>query len=207
MQPTVNLENTAFFVGLPDEANKAKIDKQHEKGGKIIWILRPDEARKFSCPYGDLACEWRNDLDLQSFLFEYIAKNNGGEIMGSSEAAVVQFTGLFANVAELHSFDARSNEILSKKSQPMKNALRNYKWVEEGVPLRRLQDMGKTNKTFAVIVAAGPSLDPQWSHLKRTHTKEACVITVGRSYNMLMQHGVCPEFIVEAEQYEWNSRM
>ena len=93
MQPTVNLENTAFFVGLPDEANKAKIDKQHEKGGKIIWILRPDDARKFSCPYGDLACEWRNDIDLQSFLFEHIAKNNGGEIMGSSEAAVVQALG------------------------------------------------------------------------------------------------------------------
>lgn len=211
MDPRVKIKRTNFYVGLPAEADAGKIADFKATGGNIIWIISPEETSRFSCPYGDLAAEWKDDMDLKTFLFDHLNKEKGGEVWSAdpSSERFEKFVRMMIDISELHTFDAHSSKVLSKDNLPFRNGLRNFRWVEDGIPLSRLKDFAVKHKSAAIIVAAGPSLNSQWTHLKRIHPtpNSNCIITVGRSYAMLMKHGVCPEFVVEAEQYDWNAGM
>lgn len=200
----IKQDRITFYVGLPDP--KHDLARYRKDGGTIYWVLTPEDAPKFSCPYGDLAILWKDDAEIQAFLFSHIQNHKGGEIAGSNEEMQEKFCQLFFHVVELVNFDSHSSGVLNKNNIPFKNGLRNWRWVEDGIPLKRVKDRGKG--FGAVLIAAGPSLDGQWQHLKRLkETGKFLFLTVGRSYEACMRHGIIPEFVVEAEQFEWNHRM
>jgi len=202
-----SVKSLLLYAGPPREDECEGIEALKKEGGKVIFFLTPEEKKVYTLKPDEAGVTWENDALLQKWLMENMAIWTGGQIGGSSREKASQFAAVLGEVINLTNFDTRSLEFLSKDNEPARNIYRNYRWVEDGIPLRRAKGMGQNAVVF--IVAAGPSLNKQWETLARIQRERAdtTFIVCGRSYARAMEAGIIPDFVVEVEQFEWNDRI
>jgi len=206
MNPLPSAVNQMMFhIGIP--ASREGADKFKKDGGKVIFVLTPQEKEGFQLAAGEAGVTWESDEAVKSFLFENWHLWQGCTVNGNDETSMQRFAKILCEMVELHNFDLASVSALTKDNGPTKNALRNYRWVEDGIPLSRAK--GKGTGTLAIILAAGPSLNHQWAQLRRIRQSEpmSCFIVAGRTYRKAMKEGVIPNFVVEVEQFEWDDKI
>lgn len=174
------------------------------KGYKVVWVLTREELQKNMPLADEMTLIWDSDDQMRRLLHDQMYLWTGAEILPACERQE-KIAGIMAELISLHQFNTHSNEILGKNDQPTRNAIRNYRWYEEGIPIGRVRGKGKG--LAAVLIAAGPSLNGQWPYLRKLREKMRDVpfIVCGRSYKKAMQEGVFPEFVVEVEQYDWDA--
>lgn len=176
------------------------------KGYKLIWVLTREEL-KANMPMADEGTfVWENDNQLRRIFHDKMHEWQGGLILPEGERQE-KVAGIMADLTHLHAFNESSNKVLAIDDLPTRNAFRNFKWYEEGIPLSRIRGKGKGHS--AVLIAAGPSLNSQWPYLRklRETRKDMIFIVCGRSYKKAMQEGVVPEFVMEVEQYDWDAEL
>jgi hypothetical protein len=193
-----------LHCGPPTPENFAADHKK--KGYKIIWVLTKDEMKEFTPLADEMTFRWDSEAQIRRLFHDQMHLWTGALILPQCERQM-KLAEIMVELADLHNFNERSNTVLSKDDLPTRNAFRNYKWYEDGLPLARLRDRGKGGPT--VIVAAGPSLNGQWAHLRALRAKwpNAPFIVCGRSYKKAMMEGVFPQFVVEVEQYDWDAEL
>lgn len=205
-----------LFAGVPSEAEIPTIKAHKERGGKIIYFVTPEEQASLTLQPNEAGVVWNNDAFVKAFLFQHVNQWIGGKLgvfdgqVGANPGQMdrgQRLASLMADVLQLWSFDTTSAKHLFKDKVPQQNMFKNHRWVEDGIPFQAFKGKGKGVTT--IIIAAGPSLDSQWEHLKRIRDtrKDVGFICCGRSYKMAMRHGINPEFVHEVEQYEWNDRL
>jgi hypothetical protein len=205
-----------LFAGVPKEEEIPAIQEHKAKGGKIIYFVSPEERGSMVLKENEAGVVWNNDAFVKQFLFENIHGWIGAKVgifdgqvganVGSMERGQ-KLASMMSDVLQLWSFDTTSAKHLFKNMVPQQNMFKNHRWVEDGVPFSAFKGKGKG--VITIIIAAGPSLDSQWEHLKRIRDtrKDVGFICCGRSYKQAMKHGIIPEFVHEVEQYDWNDRL
>lgn len=202
--------NTVIHIGVPKD--RERFNQFKKDGGRIIYILSDEEAKGFTVrlhkerPEAEAAVTWKNDVYLKRWIFENDKILEGGELVCEEDQIdrMRKFSAILFEVIELHNFDSRSLKVLTKDNLPLRNIMKNFRWIEDGIKLARTKDSMKGRP--AVLIGAGPSLNKQWkilADLKRKFPGLA-YFCCGRSYKRLMQEGINPEFVVEAEEFEWN---
>jgi hypothetical protein len=192
-----------LYAGLP--APDDKIDEYLAAGGKLIYFLTAEEKAGFRpLKDGEAGVTWESDASVKRFMFENMHLWVGGQIGGHDPERAMKLADILKDLVDLHNFDLSSQTFLTKDREPMRNAFRNYRYVEDGVKLRRARNLIKGGS--CVIVAAGPSLDTQWGELARIRRTcpDVTFIVAGRSYKAAMKAGVPPDFVVEVEQFDWD---
>lgn len=191
-----------LFLGIPKNGENPR--KFKEDGGKLMWILTPEEQAKFDTYADEPVLVWVNDAQFRRSLFDRFDMWVGVTLVGDMER-MPRVAAILKEIVELNNFENRSAEILTKDRQPTRNALRNFKWVDDGIAIKRVRGRGKGIP--AVLIAAGPSLNSQWGLLRELRKAKPGIpfIIVGRTYKKAMAEGVWPDFVVEVEQYEWDS--
>lgn len=197
-----NSRSLLLYAGIPN--GKDDIEGFKKNGGKIIFFLTSEEKKQYALKPDEAGVTWDSDQYIHDWLLNNVGLWLGGQVGGNSEDKAAKFAGVMFPVIELHNFDVQSQKFLGKESVPTRNAFKNYRWVEDGLPLSRAKD--KAKGAVGVIIAAGPSLNTQWEHLKRIQQLgiPMVVIVAGRSYKKAMKSGVEPDIVVEVEQFEWD---
>lgn len=198
----------AVFIGVPNDAWERTLAARRSDGAHVTYVIPVADRHNFHARYPsegvDTLIAWQDDAQLRGVLFEMAPQFMGCMIDGSDEALVKRFCGILKNVIDLRDFDTSSAATLHKDGEPMANAIRNGRWIEDGLALHRLK--GSHKGRTAVIIAAGPSIDRQWDELRRLRTLAVpaplVFIVVGRTFKRAMAAGVGPDFVVEAEQYQ-----
>ena len=210
------MKSTTLFIGVPDDlagANRYVLD-----GGRLIIFsiegedVKPLEEFRWSVPARVEWWRWQHDELLRKHLFERLPTFVGamiGRVPNSErhKTAADKFTAIFRSVCELSNFDTRSFQFLSKDNLFTKNSFKNYRWVDDGIPMEQVQDALKGKEAF--IVAAGPSLTDALPHIKRARESEnpPVLLCAGRSYKLLALHGIMPDWVVEVEMFEWDHKI
>lgn len=206
---TKNCSSLRLHAGLP--APDYKTEDFKAQGGKIVFFLTPEEVASSQLEKREAVVTWRSDQEVRRFLFDNMHLWVGGEIVSQATAEgrerSSKLASILAPLIDLHNFDQKSMEFLSKNNEQMRNAFKNYRWVEDGIPLRRAKNFCKGAP--CVVIAAGPSLDAQWPKLReiRNSNEEWVFIVAGRAYKKAMKEGVFPDFVVEVEQFEWDDKI
>lgn len=202
-----SVKSMLLYAGLPREDEVPGIEQFKKAGGNVIFFLSPEEKGKYTLKPDEAGVTWENDTLLKKWLFENMHLWTGGQIGGSSPEKAQQFAGVLGEVVNLTNFDTQSVTFLAKDNEPAKNMYRNFRWVDDGVPLRRAKGLGKGQT--AVIVAAGPSLNDQWTDLVRIQreVENTTWIVCGRSYAKAAESGIVPDFVVEVEQFDWDDKI
>lgn len=197
-----NSKSLMLYAGVPN--NTDDIESFKKAGGKLIFFLTQEEKKTYTLKDDEAGVTWESDQYLHDWLLGNVGLWMGGQVGGNTEERAGKLAAVLFDIIELHNFDVASQKFLGKENVPTKNAFRNYRWVEDGIPLSRSKD--KAKGAIAVIVAAGPSLDSQWAHLARLQRAglNTVFIVAGRSYKQAMKSGVEPDFVVEVEQFEWD---
>jgi hypothetical protein len=200
-----SLENTKsllLYAGIPNGADD--IESFKKNGGKIIFFLSSAEKNQYTLKHDEAGVTWDDDQYVHNWLLTNVSTWLGGQIGGNTEERAGKLAGVIIPVIELHNFDVTSLKFLNKDNTPTKNALRNYRWVEDGIPLSRAK--GKAKGHVGVLIAAGPSLNAQWKELLRLRNLNIplMVFVVGRSYKAAMKAGLEPDIVVEVEQFDWD---
>jgi hypothetical protein len=205
-----------LFAGVPKESELPAIEAHKAKGGKVIYFVQPEDQPKLTLKEGEAGVVWSDDSFVKKFLFDHVHQWIGGKLgtfdgqVGANEGDMPKgqhLASMMADVLQLWSFDHTSAQHLFKDSVPQRNMFRNHRFIEDGTPFQVFKARGRGVTT--VLVAAGPSLDTQWEHLRRIRQNmpNAGFIVCGRSYKQAMKHGIAPEFVMEVEQYDWNDRL
>lgn len=196
-----------LYAGLPQPEHN--LDERRKQGYKTIFFLSPEEVKLFACPYGDQALVWECDeLILTFFQDNFMSLALETAQIADTGDRSTKLAQILMEAGNLIGFDVHSAKVLEQKKEPLRNAMKNWRWVEDGLPLRRLKGMGKKFGHAAILIAAGPSLNGQWAELRRIREDKnlkTSFIVVGRSYRKAVSEGIMPEFIVEAEQFEWDN--
>lgn len=211
---TVNLP--MLFAGPPSPEEMPLIEQYRKDKRTIIYFLTPEEAKTFKLVEGEAGVVWTDDAFVKNFMFQHIHAWMGGQIgildstIGSNkdnQDRSARLASIMQDVIQLWSFDTSSAQHLFKDMVPQKNMFRNHRWIEDGAPFSAFKGKGKGIVT--VLIAAGPSLDSQWEHLRRIRQNmpNAGFVVCGRSYKQAMKNGVAPEFVYEVEQFEWDDRL
>lgn|SRR3990167_4667400 len=196
-----------WVVGIPTKKDVLDAVEMRKKEGKhIIRLLTPSEKLNASMGENEQGVTWENDEKLKRWLFDNEQYWLGAEFLADPEEPKMQpFVLIIGALMDLHNFDQSSAKVLSEDDMPFRNSMKNAKWIEDGVLMRRLKGAGWKAGKFAVLVAAGPSLDGQWEQLRRLRSDPlAAFLIVGRTYRAAMANGVWPDFVVECEMYDWN---
>jgi len=176
------------------------------KGYKLVWILTREEL-KANMPLADEGTfVWDSDAQLRRLFHDQMHQWTGAMLVPEGEKQE-RVAGIMAELIALQQFNDSSNKILSADDLPMRNAIRNWQWYENGLPLSRVREKGKGAPV--VLIAAGPSLNDQWPYLRAYREKHRDVpfIVCGRTYKKAMAEGVWPEFVMEVEQYDWDAEI
>lgn len=192
-----------LYAGIPNATDD--IEGFKKNGGRIIFFMTSEEKASYTLKADEAGVLWDDDQYIHNWLLNNVGLWLGGQIGGNTEARASQLAGVIFPVIELHNFDIQSQKFLGKENVPTKNAFRNYRWVEDGIPLHRAKDKNKGG--IGILVAAGPSLNTQWADLARIQRltgPSTMVFVAGRSYKAAMKHGVEPDMVVEVEQFEWD---
>lgn len=206
-----------LFAGLPSAEELKPIEDHKKQGGQIIYFVSEAEKLLYDLKPQEAGVVWTNDESVKQFLFENINGWMGGKIGNQMEGGIgaanenmpraQRLASILMDVVQLWQFDQTSAKHLFKDNLPFKNMLKNHRWVDDGIHFHDLKGKGKGITT--ILIAAGPSLDSQWEHLKRIREKVPNVgfVVCGRSYKQAMKYGIYPEFIQEVEQFEWDDRL
>lgn len=192
-----------LYAGIPNSTDD--IEGFKKNGGRIIFFMTSEEKAQYSLKPDEAGVLWDDDQYIHNWLLNNVGLWLGGQIGGNSEARAGQLAGVIFPVIELHNFDIQSQKFLGKENVPTRNAFRNYRWVEDGIPLHRAKDKNKGG--VGILVAAGPSLNSQWADLLRIQRlpgQSTMVFVAGRTYKAAMKNGVEPDMVVEVEQFEWD---
>lgn len=195
-----NSKHLLLYAGKPNGTDD--IEGYKKNGGRIIFFMTSEEKKEYTLKPDESGVTWDNDAMVKLFLLENIPLWIGGQIGGNNQERVEKLAAIVFALTELYNFDTASVKYLHNNNEPAKNAYRNFKWIEEGVPLYRAKDKAKGG--IVLVIAAGPSLDAQWEDLARIHKLGAVVIVAGRTYKRAMKAGITPDFVVEVEQFEWD---
>lgn len=196
-----------WVIGIPKGKDVLDTIELRKKAGKhIIRLVTPEEKFSLTLGENEQGVTWENDEKLKRWMFDHQEFWLGAEFLSDPEQKNTQaFIDIVGTLMDLQNFDTASVRILTEDNMPMRNSMKNAKWIEDGVALRRIKGPKEGRRNYAVIVAAGPSLDSQWEELKRIRKDpRSCFIIVGRTYRQAMKHGVFPDFVVECEMYDWN---
>ncbi len=216
MEPTSVIRLPMLFAGVPSAGEASAMAEHRKSGGQIIYFVTPEEQKQITLASGEAGVVWQNDAFVKKFLFEHVHGWMGGKV-GNIDQLVGATAGdmdrsrhlasLMHDVLALYSFDHTSAQHLFKDGEPQRNMFKNHRWIEDGTPFQVFKGRGKG--VITICVAAGPSLDGQWEHLKRIRDTMPNVgfIVCGRSYRQAMKYGLRPEFVHEVEQFEWNDRL
>ncbi len=196
-----------WVIGLPK--GKDVLDRVEERkaaGKHIIRLLTPQEKQSATLGENEQGVTWKSDDELKRFLFDHNELWLGAEFLADPEETKMQpFVHLVGALMDLHNFDQSSAKVLAEDDMPMRNAMKNSQWIENGVQMRRIKDVAAKANKYCILIAAGPSLDAQWEQLRRIRKDpRCCVIMVGRTFKQAMRNGVYPDFVVECEMYDWN---
>lgn len=200
------MKQLVLYVGIPTP--EAPLEPLKARGSHVILFLSSEEKARYALKSDEAGVTWDDDVLLKRFLHDNMQVWMGGEIHGKDTERKEHFAKILIEIANLMNFDTSSVEVLTKNKQPTRNAFRNFRYCEDGIPMRRAWEFAKG--TAAVIVAAGPSLNAQWKELKRfreTTQKGVIFIVCGRIYKKAMQEGLIPDFVVEVEQFDWDDRL
>lgn len=200
-----SVQSLMFHVGVP--ASPEGVDLFKSQGGKIVFVLTPEEKEKYQLKPDEAGITWSSDEAVKAYLFENFHLWKGCTINGNEEERLCRFAKILSELVELHNFDTSSITFLTKDQTPTRNAFQNFRWVEDGIALKRAR--GRGVGTAAYIIAAGPSLNHQWKELKRIRQMDpnACFMVAGRTYKKAMEEGVVPQFVIEVEQFDWDDRI
>lgn len=204
--PNQDVRKNVLHVGLP--ASKEGIDQYHKDGGKIFFFVTPEEKPKLTLEGQDCGVTWISDEAVKKFLFDHWPMWAGWQIVGNEGDLMKKLASIMFELVELANFDTRSITYLTKDNTPTKNALQNFRWVDDGIKLSRAR--GRGAGTVGVVIAAGPSLNAKWQDIKRfqqSNPERVCVIVAGRSYKKCMEEGIVPQFVYEVEQFEWDDKI
>lgn len=120
-----------------------------------------------------------------------------------------RFAMVFAKVTQLINFDTRSGEVLNLAVNPTSNVLFNMPYALPVDPERvkhvdfdSLKGQGKGRPAY--LVSAGPTLEDMIPHLKRLQDT-GLILSVGRSYKLLRQHGIRVDYAFSCEMFAWDS--
>lgn len=216
MEPTDVIKLPLLFAGVPAPAEASAISEHKKIGGQVIYFVRPEEKASIALGTGEAGVVWESDEFVKKFLFEHIHGWMGGklgnidQVIGATALDMSRsqkLASLMHDVLALYSFDMNSGQHLFKDGEPQRNMFRNHRWIDDGTPFHAFKGRGKG--VITICVAAGPSLDSQWQHLKRIRDTMPNVgfIVCGRAYKAAMRAGLNPEFVHEVEQYEWDDRL
>jgi hypothetical protein len=205
-----------LFAGVPSPEEASAMIEHRAKGGKTIYFVTPEERASTVLATGEAGVVWHSDEFVKKFLFENIHGWMGGKLGNIDQliggtvgdmARAQHLASMMHDVLALYSFDHTSASHLFKDGEPQRNMFRNHRWMEDGTAFQLFKGRGKG--VITILVAAGPSLDSQWEHLRRIRETMPNVgfIVCGRSYKQAMKNGLKPEFVQEVEQYEWNDRL
>jgi len=198
-----NSKQLLLFCGLPKQGDN--IAAFRKDGGSVIYFIQPDQKDELVFRPGDRAILWESDEKVKRWLHENAPQWIGAQI-GGDEGIAQQLAQLLGQIVDLHNFDQSSLEFLTKDAMPTRNALRNFRYLEDGIPLKRAKGMGKGHA--AILMMAGPSLDAQWGELRRLRCVDQHVfICAGRTYRKAMQEQVPPDFVIEVEQFPWDDKI
>lgn len=200
------MQALALYIGLP--CPEAPVASLKARGTKIIFVLSSEEKKDFVLADDEAGVTWDDDVTLTRWLFDNMGIWEGAEVHGKDGERKSRFAGVLGDVARLMNFDNDSVQFLTSDKTPTRNAFKNFRHCEDGVPVRRAYGFAKG--TACVIIAAGPSLNDQWKELKRfrdTAEKGLIFIVAGRSYTKAMKEGVIPDFVMEVEQFEWDDKL
>lgn len=197
-------KNLMLYVGIPDESNP--VEQYKAQGTKMIFIITPEEkATGWEPKQDEGAVVWHNDQQLKRWFFENLHTWMGGKIDSSmaAQGRMRHAADILLQLIDLSNFDANSSKVLAKDNIPIKNTLQNWRWVEDGIKLSRFKNAFKDVKVL--LIAAGPSLNSQWETLAaiRAADPKIAIMVCGRNYRNTMKYGVFPQFVLEAEEFEW----
>lgn len=196
-----NSKSLMLYAGIPNNVDDVEGFKKN--GGKIIFFLTPEEKTQYTLKPDEAGITWSTDEGVHNWLLDNVSTWLGGQIGGNTQERASKLATVLYDVVELHNFDIASQKYLATDNTPTRNAFRNYRWYEDGIQLPRAKD--KAKDCTGVIIAAGPSLNSQWEHLKRLRERQNMFFYVaGRSYKQAMKMGVVPDMVVEVEQFEWD---
>jgi len=199
-----NSQKLKLFCGLPGQRT-TEIDAFRAEGGSIIYVVSPEEVPGLALKTGERAVVWESDTKIRMWLHDNLTTWTGGQIDGDM-TRVPKLAQILTEIVELHNFDQRSMDFLGKDKMPTRNALRNFRYVQDGIPLRRARDTAKDQT--AILLMAGPSLNAQWEDLKRIRGIPGHIfIVAGRTYRAAMEHLVYPDFVLEVEQFPWDDKI
>lgn len=202
-----SVKSLLLYAGPPREDEREGIEELKKSGGKVIFFLTPEDKKSYELRPDEAGVNWENDQLLQKWLMENMTLWTGGQVGACGPERAGQFAAVLSEVIHLTNFDNSSMQYLAKDNEPARNIYKNWRWVEDGIPLFRAKNLGKGNVAF--IVAAGPSLDEQWDTLAKIQRSrpDTTFIVCGRSYTRAMEAGIVPDFVVEVEQFSWNYRL
>ncbi len=197
-------KNLMLYVGIPDETNP--VEKYKADGTKMIYIVTPEEkASGFQIKEDEGAIVWESDTYLKRWFFENLHTWMGGKIDSSMSAQerMKRVAAILLEVIDLSNFDSNSAKILGKDNLPLRNVMQNFRWIEDGIKLSRFKNVFKGANVL--VIAAGPSLNSQWETLRqlRIADPKLVIMVCGRNYRNTMKYGVHPQFVLEAEEFDW----
>lgn len=195
--------NTIIHVGPPNGSDPREFKRE---GKRLVWILTEEERKSHDALLDEVVMVWQSDRQLTRLMHDAMELWKGAQVIGD-QSKFERIATIMHHLVELHNFEVHSAGVLTKDRLPTRNALRNFRWIEDGLSLKRVRGKGKGS--FAFIIAAGPSLNKQWGLLRalRKARKDCPFIIVGRSYKKAMLEGVWPDFVVEVEQYDWDAEI
>ena len=196
-----------WVIGAPKTKDMLDAIEDRKKSGKhIVRLLTPEQKMNASLGENEQGVTWENDEKLKRWMFDNTQYWLGAEFLADPDEPMMgKFIQIVGMLMDLHNFDQSSAKVLNEDDMPMRNAMKNSQWIENGVAMKRIKDVGGKAKKYAVLVAAGPSLDSQWEELRRIRKDpRAAFFIVGRTYRQAMKQGVWPDFVIECEMYDWN---
>ena len=133
--------------------------------------------------------------------------SNGVAIVEPAADRIRRFAEVFGKVTKLSRFDTVSGEVLTTLVNPTKNLFKNVIYalgcpLHPAIQARDLRGAGRGKG--ALLCAAGPSLERALPDLKRLQD-QYLILSVGRSYKLLRQHGIRVDYAVSVEMFDWDS--
>src|SRR5574342_469583 len=150
-----------LYAGIPNSTDD--IEGFKKNGGRIIFFMTSSEKAAYALKPDEAGVVWDEDQHAHNWLLNNVGLWLGGQIGGNTEAKAAPLAAVIFPVIELHNFDIQSQKFLGKENVPTKNAFRNFRWVEDGIPLHRAKDKNKGG--VGILIAAGPSLNSQRTEL------------------------------------------